>query len=213
VASRPSPTNTAHGSGRQALIDAAMRVVARKGLRGLTYRQVAEEAGVTYGLVSHHFGSRDALVQETLEYVFRSSIALSFLQRPPAGLEDFGRGLADAISATEDQQVFEYEMGLEARRRPEMLAELRAVYEEYVTLVERQLRAIGIDRERTFARLIFAALDGLVLQQVFFGRPEETEAGLSELRTLIGLLIPGPESSDHGPERDATDADQARPQT
>jgi AcrR family transcriptional regulator len=197
VASSSRPTSpTAHGTGRQALIDATVRVVARKGLRGLTYREVAEEAGVTYGLVSHHFGSRDALVQETLEHAFRESLALSFLQRPAVGVEDFGRGLAEAVAATEDQQVFEYEMGLEARRRPEMLAELRAVYEEYVTLVERQLRAIGIDRERTFARLIFAALDGLVLQQIFFGRPEETEAGLMELRELLGLLLGAPDMAD-----------------
>lgn len=170
-------------------MDATVRVVARKGLRGVTYREVAEEAGVTYGLVSHHFGSRDALIEETLEHVFRSSIEVSFLQRDASGVDDFGRGLPEAISATEEQQVFEYEMGLEARRRPELLAELRAIYEDYVTLVERQLRAIGIDRERSFARLIFAILDGLVLQQVFFDRPEETRAGIEELRSLLRALI------------------------
>jgi AcrR family transcriptional regulator len=169
-------------------MDATVRVVASKGLRGLTYREVAAEAGVTYGLVSHHFGSRDMLVSETLKHVFRESIGVSFLQHAPDGLEDFGRGLSEAVAAAEDQHVYEYEMGLEARRRPEMLAELRAVYDEYVTLMERQLRAVGIDRERVFARVIFAALDGLVLQQVFFGRPEETRAGIEELRTLLAEL-------------------------
>jgi AcrR family transcriptional regulator len=169
-------------------MDATVRVVARKGLRGLTYREVAAEAGVTYGLVSHHFGSRDVLVQETLKHAFRESLALSFLHHRPDGLEGFGRGLEEAVAAAEDQHVYEYEMGLEAHRRPEMLAELRAVYDEYVTLVERQLRALGIYRERVFARVIFAALDGLVLQQVFFGRPEETRAGIEELRSVLGLI-------------------------
>jgi TetR/AcrR family transcriptional regulator, regulator of biofilm formation and stress response len=185
-------SRSTHGTGRQALIDAAVRVVARKGLRGLTYREVADEAGVTYGLVSHHFGSRDVLVQEALKHAFRDSLALSFLQRPAAGVEDFGRGLPEAVAATQDQHVFEYEMGLEARRRPEMLVELRAVYDEYVTLVERQLRAIGIERERTFARLIFATLDGLVLQQIFFDRPEETRAGIEELTALLAQLVDEP---------------------
>lgn len=197
MTSRPrSSASPAHGDGRQALIEATVRVVARKGLRGLTYREVAEEAGVTYGLVSHHFGSRDALVQEALEYAFRASLSLSFLHRSADDVADFGRGLPDGIAAAEDQHVFEYEMGLEARRRPEMLIELRAVYDEYVTLVERQLRAIGIDRERTFARFIFAALDGLVLHQVFFGRPEETEAGLEELRSVLRALAPGEQETD-----------------
>jgi hypothetical protein len=79
-------------------------------------------------------------------------------------------------------------MGLEARRQSQMLAELRAIYEEYVTLVERQLRAVGIDRERTFARMVFATLDGLVLQQLFFGRPEETRQGIEELRGLLRMV-------------------------
>jgi TetR/AcrR family transcriptional regulator, regulator of biofilm formation and stress response len=177
-----------HGGGRRALLDASVRVVARKGLRGLTYREVAAEAGVTYGLVSHHFGSRDALIQESLEHAFRESLAVSFLHEPIAGVDEFGRGLPEAVDSLPDHQVFEYEIGLEARRRPEMLAELRAVYDEYVTLVERQLRAIGVDRERTFARLIFATLDGLVLQQLFFGRTEETRQSLEELRTMLRML-------------------------
>ena len=176
-----------YGNGRRALLDATVRVVARKGLRGLTYREVAAEAGVTYGLVSHHFGSRDALVQEALKHAVRESLSVSFLHERAQSIEDFGRGLAEAVDRFPDQQLFEYEMGLEARRRPEMLAELRAIYDDYVTLVERQLRAVGIDRERSFARLVFAALDGLVLQQLFFGRPDETRRGIEELRELLCL--------------------------
>jgi AcrR family transcriptional regulator len=191
----PSPRRapqSSHGNGRRALMDATVRVVARKGLRGLTYREVAAEAGVTYGLVSHHFGSRDMLVQETLKHAFRESLEVSFLHERAETVEDFGRNLPEAVDALPDQQVFEYEIGLEARRRPEMLAELRAVYEEYVTLVERQLRSIGIDRERTFSRLVFAALDGLVLQQLFFGRTEETRQGVEELRELLRMVAARP---------------------
>jgi len=87
-------------------------------------------------------------------------------------------------------------MGLEARRKPEMLAELRAVYDEYVTLVERQLRAIGVDRERAFSRLIFAALDGLVLRQIFFGRAEETRQGVEQLRELLRIVAEQPAEAD-----------------
>jgi AcrR family transcriptional regulator len=173
-------------------MDATVRVVARKGLRGLTYREVAAEAGVTYGLVSHHFGSREVLVQETLKHAFRESLAVSFLHEPAQSIEDFGRGLAEAVEELPDQQVFEYEMGLEARRQPQLLGELRAIYDEYVTLVERQLRAVGIERERTFARLVFATLDGLVLQQLFFGRPEETRQGIEELRELLRMVADPP---------------------
>lgn len=38
-----------YGAGREALLNAAVRVVARGGLRKLTYRAVAEEAGSPTG--------------------------------------------------------------------------------------------------------------------------------------------------------------------
>lgn len=50
---------------RDALLRAAIKVTARGGLRALTYRAVAEEAGVVRGLVRFHFGSRDALIMAT----------------------------------------------------------------------------------------------------------------------------------------------------
>ena len=56
VPSTESQTRPGYGEGRDALLTATVRVVARRGLRNLTYRAVAEEAGVTHGLVAHYFG-------------------------------------------------------------------------------------------------------------------------------------------------------------
>src|SRR3954469_5294473 len=62
-----------HGERRAALLSAAVRVLDRDGMRGLTYRAVAQEAGVSHGLVRHHFGSRDALIHEAvLDHAERS---------------------------------------------------------------------------------------------------------------------------------------------
>ena len=129
-------TRPSYGEGRQALLDAAIRVVATSGLRGLTIRAVGAEAGVTHGLVRHHFGSRDALVEETLKYSARMSIAASSLD-PERGDID---GLAANLPAMADQQAelqaFQFELLLEARRRPELLPHVRAIYDEYVEATE-----------------------------------------------------------------------------
>lgn len=37
-------------------------------------------------------------------------------------------------------------------------------------------------------RLVFAALDGLMLQQLVFGRPADTEAAVAELQALLRTL-------------------------
>ena len=60
--------------GREALLRATVAVVAKGGLRSLTYRAVANEAKVTHGLVYKHFGSRDALIVAATEYSLKPTL-------------------------------------------------------------------------------------------------------------------------------------------
>lgn len=178
-----------YGEGREALLNAAVRVVARGGLRKLTYRAVAEEAGVTHGLVVHHFGSRDALIEEALAHTIRTSLSTSALEPGTGKVADFSVGLSDMVTADPATQVFQYELLLEARRRPELLPQIRALYDEYFDATERELdRILSGGANRALTRLVFAALDGLVLHQLVFGEPGTTDAAVAELRSLLRLL-------------------------
>jgi len=51
---------------RSVILDAAERVFAEKGPDAAGLKDVAAMAGVSHALVSHYFGSYDALVEETL---------------------------------------------------------------------------------------------------------------------------------------------------
>lgn len=178
-----------YGEGREALLGAAVRVVARGGLRRLTYRAVAEEAGVTHGLVVHHFGSRDALIEETLAHTIRTSLNTSALEPGTGKVDDFSSGVSDMVTADPDTQAFQYELLLESRRRPELLPQIRALYDEYFDATHRELRRmLPAGADRALARLVFAALDGLVLHQLVLGEPEVTDAAIEELRALLRLL-------------------------
>jgi AcrR family transcriptional regulator len=53
-----------HGALRDALLEAAKRVLERDGLAGLTLRAVAREAGVSHAAPTHHFGDLTGLVSE-----------------------------------------------------------------------------------------------------------------------------------------------------
>jgi AcrR family transcriptional regulator len=46
---------------RARIRDAALRLFAERGIDGATIRDIAKEAGVSPGLVRHHFGSKEAL--------------------------------------------------------------------------------------------------------------------------------------------------------
>ncbi len=173
-----------YGEGREALLKAAIAVVARSGLRNLTYRAVAGEAGVAHGLVRHHFGSRDTLIKEALHYSVTQSIDTTALESGSGHLGDLARNLAKAVSDDPDIQAFQYELILEARRRPELRQDVEVIYQTYREAVYRALAAAGID-DCDLAELVFCTLDGLVFQQLALGSPEATEKGLRQLRKLL----------------------------
>jgi TetR/AcrR family fatty acid metabolism transcriptional regulator len=54
---------------RRQIMEAAVRAFARKGYHSCRVGEIAEEAGVAYGLVYHYFGSKE----EVLEEIFRDT--------------------------------------------------------------------------------------------------------------------------------------------
>src|ERR1700720_2342492 len=60
-----------HGALRDALLEAAERVLERDGLSGLTLRAVARGAGVSHAAPTHHFGDLTGLVSELAAVGFR----------------------------------------------------------------------------------------------------------------------------------------------
>ena len=73
AAKRDSPAakrNYHHGDLRRALLDAAWRLVAEKGLAALTLRELARAAGVSHAAPYHHFPSRTALLDALAEEGF-----------------------------------------------------------------------------------------------------------------------------------------------
>lgn len=178
-------TRPGYGEGRQALIDAAIRVVGQKGLRGLTYRAVATEAGVTQGLVAHHFGSRDELLRAALLQAFQGSIERSSLVPASGRLDDLVSDLAARAEEGADEEAFQFELTLEARRRDDLRPHARGLYDAYHAATADALRRVGVDADDDLARVVFAALDGLVFQQLLYGEPARTERALAVLRRMI----------------------------
>ncbi|MDQ0790426.1 TetR/AcrR family transcriptional regulator [Streptomyces sp. B3I8] len=65
-----------------ALLEAAAELVAEQGLRGLTLARVGERAGYSRGLVTHYFGSKQALV-ERLARAAQSGFVPGLADLPP----------------------------------------------------------------------------------------------------------------------------------
>lgn len=63
--SKPAYSRALPDARRQSLIEATARVLARDGATGASVRTIAIEAGVSPGLVNHHFAGVDALIAAT----------------------------------------------------------------------------------------------------------------------------------------------------
>jgi AcrR family transcriptional regulator len=70
---------------RRNILDAAIRVFARQGFHSTRVSDIADEAGVAYGLVYHYFKSKDEVLNEL--FTERWSLLLTAIEEADGGTE------------------------------------------------------------------------------------------------------------------------------
>jgi TetR/AcrR family transcriptional regulator, regulator of biofilm formation and stress response len=175
-------------AGRIALLRATITVVARGGLRDLTYRAVAAEAGVSHGLVRHHFGTRDVLIAEALDFAVEVSLRETSMTGASAteatDAAHFAAGIETLAARDHDMQAFQYELLLESRRRPELRPAVERYYETYRRATRDRLRELGVTDE-ALVESIWFALDGIVFKQLVLEDDADVARVLARIRRLI----------------------------
>ncbi|MER7000799.1 TetR family transcriptional regulator [Streptomyces sp. NPDC000410] len=169
---------------RQRIIDAAIRVIARAGIAGLSHRTVAAEADVPLGSTTYHFASLDELLVAALRQAnegFAAAVRESgALADPDQDLAaELARLMGEWLGGERTGVELEYELYLAALRR----AALRPVAAEWTEGVT------GVLSRRTdpvTARALVALMDGICLQVLL------TDAAYDEryAREMLGRLIP-----------------------
>ncbi|MDQ0990208.1 TetR/AcrR family transcriptional regulator [Streptomyces sp. V3I7] len=152
---------------RQRIIDAAIRVVGRKGIAGLSHRSVAAEANVPLGSTTYHFATLDDLMVAALRQAnegFAQELATSGVLDEEEG--DLAAGLArllgDWLGADRTGVELEYELYLAALRRPA----LRPVAAEWT---EETTQRLARRTDPVTAHALLALMDGICLQVLLTG--------------------------------------------
>ncbi|MFV2120146.1 TetR/AcrR family transcriptional regulator, partial [Streptomyces sp. Act-28] len=118
---------------RDLIADAALSTVAAAGLRGLTHRAVDAAAGLPAGSTSYYFRTRSALISAC--YLRLAELSVADVDRweaehgvldPDSAAEALAALLHHWLTAARDRQLARFELSLEAVRRPELRADLRA---------------------------------------------------------------------------------------
>ncbi len=206
-----APARRARGEARRrSLLEATLAVVGREGAGAVTHRRVAAEAGVPLAATTYYFSSRDELLAQALEHAAAEDTAR--LEREAAGYaadpltaETLAARLAGTavgwLRGDRPALLAQYEISLESARRPELAATCRAWSEAYVDAIAPALARLGAADPRRDAWIVFAALSGMVLDELAAPQDgfEERLLGPAVERLVRGLaggptggLVAGP---------------------
>jgi TetR/AcrR family transcriptional regulator, regulator of cefoperazone and chloramphenicol sensitivity len=92
-----SRTQTRSVESRRAVIDAVVKLIAERGFASVTTAAIAAQAGVSWGVLQYHFGSKDAIFAAVLDSSLQDLLALLEQTVPPGG--DPRQCLAAAVDA------------------------------------------------------------------------------------------------------------------
>ncbi|MBS1890702.1 MAG: TetR family transcriptional regulator [Actinobacteria bacterium] len=156
---------------REQICRAAASVIARSGFAGTTMRGVAEQAGVSTGMLNHYFANRQELLTETLSFVSTRAQALcrAAVDDTPAGIDRLVNLLdcaLDVESMGETWRVWIIAYG-EAAHLPEVRSKIEGRLQSWYRLLDFALEglvpAAGPD-EIPWSWRLDAVLNGLALQ-------------------------------------------------
>ncbi|MFB9840054.1 TetR/AcrR family transcriptional regulator [Actinoallomurus acaciae] len=175
------PTDPAR---REKIANAAIAVVAERGVEGVTHRAVAAAAGVPLGSTTYHFATLDDLLAVALRTAADHNVArLRAWERDlPAGA-DLAAALTDLVvrGLTEErsQTVVEYELYVAALHRPPLRPASNGWDDALVELFASRTDAVT-------GRLLAAAFCGLLMQALLADPPPTRDEIDALFRRALG---------------------------
>ena len=185
---------------RDAIADAAIHLVATRGLRGLTHRAVDAEAGLPPGSTSYYLRTRNALLTTCVSRMLTRDVG----GMPPVGADaspmELLVGMTIGLARDRpDDLIARYELSLEASRQPELRIAIDEGGRQLRAMLAQVLEGLGVPNPAEAAWPVAAMMDGLLYDRVAGAgaalSPEAFEAGVRRSVTaLIEGLRSGPSS-------------------
>ncbi len=183
---------------RRDLVGAAIAVIARNGLGGTTLAKVAAEAGLTAGIVNHHFDTKDALLIETLR-----TLSDEFSQSLDAALAASGGDAVAGLNAIIDHRFDPAVSGaahVAVWLAYQAEAPWRAAYTEicgdrdavYMEAIRSRLRRLGVSASDVdvVARAFAGLLDRYWQDILFVDARFDRAAAQAACRRLLAAILP-----------------------
>ncbi|MFH8347319.1 TetR/AcrR family transcriptional regulator [Streptomyces sp. NPDC018045] len=194
----PVPHSEAAAPRHERIADAALALLAERGLRGLTHRAVDEAAGLPQGSTSNLARTRAALLEAVVRRLAEREAAVLTPREMPDAAGGGADALAEALSLTlhrslthhRELVVARYELALEATRRPELRALYDRAGQQFREALVAMLAAAGSAAPERHALNMIAWSDGVLFSCVA-GQCHATPPTRRELRAGFQELLAG----------------------
>ena len=196
-----------HGNLRQALVDAALELIEKKGPTGFTLSEAAKQAGVTPATVYRHFEGRDDLIAEAARQgyeIFADLMEYAYETGQPSALASFeatGRAYLAFARRHPGHYVAMFESGISVNRTPELAAvaaRASGVLEKSATELSEHIPPEKRPPPQMFSAHIWAMSHGVVElfargnpgRQSPFSPEDLLESGIGVYLRGLGLVAP-----------------------
>jgi AcrR family transcriptional regulator len=196
----PNRTNAqAQEEKRRLLLDAAVRVFARKGYHASRVGDIAEEAGVAYGLLYHYFGSKEEVLRTVFRETWRELIqTIKSVEETGDPPREQLRKVAEILlrSWRRDPDLVRV-LVLEVTRSPHLPGEMDEIVESFAAIQEIVERgqadgSIRADLDARLASYVFyGAVEELLTGWVLGRLPDSEEDVARAERTLVEIVTGG----------------------
>jgi TetR/AcrR family transcriptional regulator, fatty acid metabolism regulator protein len=164
--------SNAHEDKRRVLLDAAVRVFARKGYHAARVGDIAEDAGVAYGLLYHYFDSKEDVLRSVFRETWRALIeTIKSVEAGGDSAPEQLRKVAEILlrSWRRDPDLVRV-LVLEVTRSQHLEGEMDEIVESFAAIQE------IVERGQTDGSMR-PDLDARLASYVFFGAVEEFLTG------------------------------------
>jgi len=183
---------------RRQILDAAVRVFARQGFHATRVSDIADEAGVAYGLVYHYFNSKEQVLNEL--FLERWSLLIAAIEETDREGVSHRERLARVAGFINDSYRHDPELMkviiVEVTRAANSfgqthLTEIRRAYESIAKIVEdgQEAGAFRRDVAPIFASMTFYGAIEQLLSGWIFNVIPQSDAGFDGARDLLVTTI------------------------
>lgn len=185
---------------REQILRSSWEVLSQVGFEKITTRRIAEAAGINIATLHYHFGSKEAVLTETLRYAQKWTD--QYMRESIAGSRTAEEALTRAFEhiwklMVQGRGVLRFDLVVRGFRDPEAKKEAMNVYGTYrrfvQEIIEKHVSEGGVLppnlTAQTMADYTITLVDGVILHHRLSGDDAAAERNLNMVRTQLFQLI------------------------